>query len=185
MKEDDCLDAALTAEGISQAKEARDSSQCSQAACNLQLLLSSPLSRCIDTADLVFPHRSPPKRIILEELREINGLLLNGKRREKSALEELYPHWDFSGVSNEEDVDWTADELESDESVVARGLRALDLIWEREETEIAVIAHGGFFRKLFSSPSIRNNNVARFSNCECKALKLGRKDGVYDVEQVG
>ncbi|GMI36070.1 hypothetical protein TrCOL_g4431 [Triparma columacea] len=185
MKEDDSLDSALTEEGIVQAKEASDSPMSSQIAEKLELLVSSPLSRCIDTADLIFPRRDPPTRIILEEVREINGLLLNGKRRKRSMLEKLYPHWDFSGVSNDDDVDWTADELESDESVRARGLKALDLLWRRNETEIAIVAHGGFFRKLFSSSSVVvKDDVARFSNCECKAMKFVRKDGVYSIEQV-
>eukprot|EP00520_Triparma_pacifica_P013534 CAMPEP_0118658006 /NCGR_PEP_ID=MMETSP0785-20121206/14327_1 /TAXON_ID=91992 /ORGANISM="Bolidomonas pacifica, Strain CCMP 1866" /LENGTH=189 /DNA_ID=CAMNT_0006550973 /DNA_START=23 /DNA_END=592 /DNA_ORIENTATION=+ len=174
MKEDDSLDAALTKEGVRQAKEAGE--KCSLASSTLQLIVSSPLSRCLDTADLFFPGVSCSK-VVLEEVREINGLLLNGQRRKKSVLAERYPEWDFSRITNEEDSDWSPDELEDDESVVKRGLKALNFIWEREETEIAVVAHGGWFRKVLGMGVVVEGGVERFNNCELKEMTLKKREG--------
>jgi len=124
MKADDALDACLTDEGEEQAKAASMKREVEEAAKNLQLVVASPLSRAIDTANLVFPPSLcplSPKRLILEEVREINGLLLNGQRRTKSVIEQLYPSWDCSRLTTEEDESWTEHELEGDDSVRGRG----------------------------------------------------------------
>ena len=107
----------------------------------IQLVLSSPLSRAVNTADMVFPSEAlpnAPPRIILENLREINGWLLNAKRLTKAQLRDKFPAWDFSLMEDEEDVLWQPDELEDKESTAERGYQALLWTLARDENCIAI-----------------------------------------------
>jgi broad specificity phosphatase PhoE len=122
MEEDDSYDAALTELGEDQASEAGRRGHVRLALRDVDMIASSPLSRALRTADLIFPpHTSPPssssalrssspfeganngtpKRICVEEFREINGRLLNAKRRLRVELERDFPHWDFSLIPRE------------------------------------------------------------------------------------
>ena len=60
MQEDDCFDAPLTELGREQAAAARYSAAAQAAAQHIDLVVASPLSRAIGTADLVFPAASLP-----------------------------------------------------------------------------------------------------------------------------
>lgn len=125
MEEDDEYDAALTKLGEHQAKEAGRRRLIQHALRDVDMIVSSPLSRALKTADLIsppIPHTPPhaqslsaatfsspfegegkgaPRRICVEEFREINGRLLNAKRRPRFELERSFPHWDFSLIPRE------------------------------------------------------------------------------------
>ena len=151
------------------------------------MALFSPLSRAIDTADLVFP-TAPAPRFMAENLREINGWLLNGKRRTRSELHLRYPRYDQSNVLTDEDVLWRPEGLEEDESVRARVNGALKFIWERPETIVAVVAHGGLFKKMCDgNKMVRTvNDIGRFENCQLKSctIKWNEEEGVFEVEEL-
>ncbi|CAK0834830.1 unnamed protein product [Prorocentrum cordatum] len=142
MAADDAFDAPLTEAGVRQAAEAGARAQELGLLLGVELAVASPLSRALDTADALLPPSGPdrggPRRAVLEELREINGLLLNAKRRPRAELEAAYPHWDFSAISPQDDL-WT-EELESRESCAARGRQALGWIWEADESEVPAAA---------------------------------------------
>ena len=90
MEVDDAFDAALTDVGIEQATTASSSAIAKAAAARAQLVVSSPLSRALHTADTVFPPAAVAvgcKRVVLESIREYVGWLVNGSRRPKSVLE--------------------------------------------------------------------------------------------------
>ena len=128
MRQDDVLDAPLTDVGKSQAATSaksisfvhnnNDNSNNSPPP-HVELVVASSLSRAIQTADLVYPTTTvnnndgkPVRRISLEQLREVNGDLLNAKRRRKSELESDFEHWDFDELDGEEDSLWQP-EMES------------------------------------------------------------------------
>jgi broad specificity phosphatase PhoE len=187
MAKDDAFDAPLTPLGISQAAEAAGSAECAAAMASVQLVVASPLSRAIDTADLCFPQdslemasRAVP-RLVKEEAREIAGLLLNGKRRKRSELAALYPHWDCAvGLADEEDAHWEAvggsQALEEEASCRRRGRELLAWVWARPETDVVVVAHGGLFHLLANghSPTVEASEgvQARFTNCELRSCRL-------------
>ena len=58
MRQDDAFDAPLTQLGVEQARAA--SSEAAAVAAQTELVVASPLSRALDTADLVFPPDSTP-----------------------------------------------------------------------------------------------------------------------------
>lgn len=181
MKEDDALDASLTDLGREQARALGASAEGLAASASVHLVVASTLSRAIDTADLAFPVENSfdIPRVVLEDIREINGMLLNGKRRTRSELKaQYYPIWNFDHIQCEEDNPWNKwgpERLEDDESVRARAHAALVWIWERPERDIALVAHGGIFNLLTNGhplvevgPGVNN----RFGNCELRNCLL-------------
>lgn len=178
MAADDAFDAPLTEVGVRQAAEAGALALEMGLLRGVELAVASPLSRALDTADALMQpldfDRGGPRRAVLEELREINGLLLNAKRRPRGELEVAYPHWDFSAMREQDEL-WT-EELESKEACAERGCRALGQIWDAEESEVLVVAHGGLFSFLFGGldPRVRADERlrARFGNCEVRSALL-------------
>jgi broad specificity phosphatase PhoE len=148
----------------------------------VDLVVASPLSRAIDTADLAFPPHHTPNaqgnRECTETVREIMGLLLNGKRRPKSELALLYPHWGFSAVAHEEDVLWAAwgdAALEDAAATQERAHACLAWLWQREERDIALVGHGGIFALLTNGHGLVECGAgvgARFANCELRTCLL-------------
>eukprot|EP00039_Didymoeca_costata_P033224 m.41377 g.41377 ORF g.41377 m.41377 type:complete len:279 (-) comp9759_c0_seq1:51-887(-) len=208
MQEDDEVDARLTEQGKAQAIEAAKSVSAQQAHRTVDLVVSSPLTRALHTADLVFPkqllkeHRKKDiPRVALEDFREINGLLLNGKRSGKPHLKQAFPHWDFSLVEHDDDKTWTAEQLEEMKSVAERAHNCLHWLLSRPEQHIAVVTHGGFLHAMLnehddivikdaepeshkldvsnertSNPNLKNNARRRFRNCEVREMNVSLND---------
>lgn len=189
MKQDDVLDAPLTQQGK---KEALSITPIS----NVDLVVSSPLSRALETADLLFNNKQHPKRrICVEEFREINGLLLNAKRRRVGELQEQFPLWDFSQLTQQEDLLWTS-ELESQQACSERGYRGFCWLMHRPEESIVLVTHGGLLRfsmtqhsniKLVDGRLLQQEQETeerrpvskRFGNCEVRRYQMS-----WDDEQV-
>jgi broad specificity phosphatase PhoE len=178
MKDDDHFDSPLTALGRSQAADTAALPACRAVGATVDLVVSSTLSRAIDTADLTFPvNRTQGRRLCTDSVREILGMLLNGKRRLKSELAALYPHWDFEAVESEEDVLWEAwgDELEGADATKMRAHACLEWLWYREEQDIALVGHGGIFSLLTNDHAFVECGAgvgARFANCELRSCRL-------------
>lgn len=198
MKEDDQFDAELTTLGIAQAEIGRKENKLMLH--GVDLVVSSPLSRTLKTADLILcPEKGleqpliydkslgrndisihHPKRICLEELREINGWLLNAKRRQRGELTKMFhERWDFDLLS-EEDETWGA-ELEEYKDCGERGYLSLLWLLKRNEEKILVVSHGGILRfsmdhELVQVDDSRNDEEKRFSNCEMREYELS-----YDI----
>jgi broad specificity phosphatase PhoE len=196
MKEDDAFDAELTELGKIQAESAGQKHL--ERLSRVQLVVSSPLSRAIQTADLVlcplfssssFSTSSSsssflgvddkrPKRVCVELFREINGWLLNAKRRTRTDLQErFHSEWDFTGLSLE-DESWTED-LESEKSCAERYYQGiLWLLKDREEEVILTVAHGGLLRfGMVDHPNVmvmdgRSSVEKRFGNCELREYEV-------------
>lgn len=155
MEEDDQLDSALTELGERQAAEAGRRGSVKRALRNVDLVVSSPLSRCLRTADLVHspsPPSStsrgdggasppPPRRVFVEDFREINGRLLNARRLPRADLEREFPHWCFRRIPPE-DESWTP-ELETREACARRGYEGLRWVMRQREGRVLVVCHGG------------------------------------------
>lgn len=184
MRQDDCLDSPLTDEGRNQARSV-------YLPVKPDLVVASPLSRALATADLACGSNAHhvSNRISYEGFREINGWLLNAKRRSKSELEELFPHWDFGDLSTDHDALW-GPELEREDACGERGyLGLLRLLTERQENTILLVVHGGLLSFTLNHEKVqvkdkRYNNAnrcsrSRFSNCELR--KYSVEAGVMNV----
>jgi broad specificity phosphatase PhoE len=182
MKEDDAFDADLTPVGRSQAETA---ARLGSKTSTVQLVVSSPLSRALDTAKLVLPDATQAGRrfVACDNLRERSGWFLNARRRPRTEQAARYPACDFSLLESEDDELWLgcADELERTSNVAERGYRLLQWLAEREEEEIAVVAHGGLFHYLLNEhPKVQAADAAaaaRFGNCELRTFTLSWTEG--------
>jgi len=177
MRQDDVLDASLTELGKVQALQARQ--RYKDALETVELIISSPLSRCIQTADLVLCPKTIPslkraKRFCSSHFREINGWLLNAKHRGRDELVDLFSStWDFSSVPCE-DNEWT-EVLESQDSCGERGYQGLLFLMNQPEEKIAVVTHGGILFYLMQHDCVklvdgRDESKRRFHNCELRSF---------------
>jgi len=162
-KEDDILDAPLTESGEAQAlgciltnKKIADRLQ------TIDLVVASPLSRTLHTADLVVntavkqsDSNKEPKRICLEHFRELHGIFLNTKRSDRTILADIYCKWDLSPLESEEDRMWTANVLEEVASCSERGYQGLLLLMRQMEEDIMVVTHGALLMALMIHSNIR------------------------------
>ena len=181
MREDDSLDSPLTPLGQQQADAVAQRLQGLRESNDFDLVVSSPLSRALETADRAWSSCS--NRVCIEGFREINGWLLNAKRRSKSELEDRFPHWDVSHLEHHDDVLWT-DELETNAACSDRGYAGLQWIYQRPESSVLLVAHGGILRfTMDEHPLVRirddrltvdsgRSSKARFSNCELRRYRL-------------
>mmetsp|Transcript_113745 Transcript_113745/g.317696 ORF Transcript_113745/g.317696 Transcript_113745/m.317696 type:complete len:243 (-) Transcript_113745:65-793(-) len=179
MKEDDSFDAALTAAGVEQAERAAEALQQLQGPrgpLGVELVVASPLSRALHTADVVFPQASlpsAPPRVACEYFRERKGVLASCQRRSASALAAAWPHWDFSEVL--EDDAPLSDDLETVEACAQRGYQGLCALWARPEQHLAVVAHGGLLQYLVNDhPRVRTHAslMGHFGNCEVRSCQM-------------
>lgn len=95
--------------------------------------------------------------------------LENAKRRPTSEIGYLYPQWDTSGL-HEHDTLWT-EALEPNHECLGRLLEGVRWLWERPESHIAVVAHGGVFGLMMQHWAAPDAS-ARFRNCELRTLIL-------------
>lgn len=198
MREDDALDADLTELGKDQARKCHQdhfvvAGVTGPNPLGIDLVVASCLSRTMDTADLVFPHVPGIPRISIDKFREVNGNLLNGKRRTKSELEERHSNWNFDSLTTQEDNSWTP-EMEKYEDAAERGYQGLvELLTGETSTTggdtILLVCHGGILRYAMNLHPLvhladeRTTNDAttksvesRFDNCELRKYRLSWKD---------
>jgi len=180
MRQDDVLDAPTTDLGKQQALALHEEHTWD----HLDLIVSSPLSRALETADVIVPptNDNSAKRVCVEDFREINGWLLNAKRRSRQELQEIFTAWDFGEIAQTDDL-WTPT-LEEQVDCAHRGYDGLCWLLNRPEEKILLVCHGGILRFTMdmnpsvcvvdgrTSSSSDRNVKARFGNCELRRYEL-------------
>ena len=177
MRQDDVLDAPTTDLGKSQARAVAEKHSWD----HVELVVSSPLSRALETADLIVP-AGRAKRVCMEHFREINGWLINAQRRNRIELQERFPEWDFGEIAPTDEL-WTPT-LEGEFDCAHRGYQGLCGLLKRPEERILLVTHGGILRFLMNQhPSVvvvdgrlqsskDREARARFGNCELRKYTL-------------
>lgn len=112
MRQDDSLDSALTDLGRQEAASVCKIFENQQQPPDV--VVSSPLSRALETADLALSAEIQPNRVAYEGFREINGWLKNAQRRTMSDLRQRFPDWSFDESMTEKDELWTETLEETD-----------------------------------------------------------------------
>ena len=180
MRQDDVLDAPTTDLGKQQALAVQQGHSWD----HIHLIVSSTLSRALETADIIVPptNNDKIKRVCVETFREINGWLVNAQRRNRSELEETFTMWDFSGISQRDEL-WTP-QLEEQADCADRGYDGLCWLLKRPENNILLVCHGGILRFTMNmnpkvcvvdgrvSTSSTRDVKARFGNCELRRYEL-------------
>lgn len=170
------FDAPLTTLGWGQAQKLSEHIKLT-GAIKPQLVITSPLSRCIQTAIGVFgggipqqPGESafnalmaegvaterpaisscgaPGPFMAVEWCREHIGVHPCDRRRNISELHDQYPAIDFSEIVSDEDVLWKPERRENDDEIQFRAKVFANWLMNLTEVRIAVVAHSGFLWEL-------------------------------------
>ncbi|GAX11140.1 hypothetical protein FisN_9Hu231 [Fistulifera solaris] len=178
----------------------------------IELFVTSPLTRCIQTTTLAFLRGNdyehpPPPIVCVEDVREAYGIYYPDKRREKSKLKvsaadlvairchrvvftdvafvkSVWPQVEFSESMTEHDDDWNEDRRENFADVNARVDRFLAWLVHRPESQIVVVTHGVWMESLFRVHcSTALREDQRVHNCDAFACEIVSKDGVF--QQIG
>ncbi|XP_038897794.1 phosphoglycerate mutase-like protein 1 isoform X2 [Benincasa hispida] len=81
-------------------------------------------------------------------------------------------------IEHDNDILWTPDKRETNDQIVARGLKFLNWLWTRKEKEIAIVTHSAFLFELLKCfgndchPSIKNEICKYFTNCELRSMVI-------------
>lgn len=203
------FDAPLTPLGWQQVDNLRKHVQACGLHKRIELVITSPLLRTMQTAVGVFggegysdrfdvlplmvanagnSDRSAisslncPPIMAVELCREHLGVHPCDKRRHIQEYHCLFPAIDFSLIESDEDVLWKADVRETKAEVAARGVKFMNWLCTRKETEIAVVTHSGFLFHTLSQfgndchPLMRDDISKRFTNCELRSMVIVDKD---------
>lgn len=118
---------------------------------------SSPLSRCVVTADVTFANLSLPRSrpfdpVIKEYLREGISIHTCDRRSSKAYIHELAPHFRFEKGFAQTDELWRGTEGETADHQLARSKEVLDDIFTSDEaTWISITSHSGEIGKLLAT----------------------------------
>ncbi|KAH6763621.1 Phosphoglycerate mutase family protein [Perilla frutescens var. frutescens] len=196
------FDAALTPLGWQQADNLKKHVHSTGLSKKIELVVVSPLLRTMQTAVGVFggggfddginvtlmtenagksgrpaiSSLNAPPFVAMELCREHLGVHWCDKRRSITEYKPLFPAIDFSLAKTDEDTLWSLDVREADKELAERGLKFLNWLWTREESEIAVVTHSGFLIHTLAAfgddchPSVKDEICKPFSNCELRSL---------------
>lgn len=102
---------------------------------NCELLFSSPMKRCLETANLIFPDSNIQT---IEDFRELNFGLFENKNHAELDGNPLYQKWLDSGGKGE------IPQGENFQSFVQRSLKGFkDMISFSRENSVSAVVHGG------------------------------------------
>uniref|UniRef100_A0A7C8YDX0 Phosphoglycerate mutase-like protein 1 n=2 Tax=Opuntia streptacantha TaxID=393608 RepID=A0A7C8YDX0_OPUST len=171
------FDAPLTPLGWQQVDNLRQHVRASGLHKRIELVITSPLLRTMQTAVGVFggegytdrmdvvplmvanagnSYRSAisslncPPIMAVELCREHLGVHPCDKRRTIQEYQLLFPAIDFSLIETDEDAMWKADVRETKAEVAARGMKFMNWLCTRKEQEIAIVTHSGFLLHTLS-----------------------------------
>ncbi|CAN4092279.1 unnamed protein product [Withania somnifera] len=164
------FDAHLTPLGWQQVDHLREHVHASGIFKKVELVITSPLLRCMQTAVGVFGGE--------DYTDGMDGVHWCDKRRSISEYRPLFPAIDFSLVESDDDVLWKPDIRELNKEVASRGIEFLKWLWTRKEKEIAIVTHSGFLTHtlgVFGSdchPDVQREIRRRFQNCELRSMVI-------------
>ncbi|CAN8311871.1 unnamed protein product [Cochlearia groenlandica] len=178
------FDAKLTNHGHQQVKNLREQVVSKGILNRVELVVTSPLTRAMQTAVGVFGNEdkqpngsiiSPPI-LALDVARDRNGLRPADNRRKVSEYKTLFPTIDFSQMESEEDILWNPHVRESEEEMSARGLEFMTWLWKRPEKEVAIVSHGIVLQHMLyvfandRSKPVSDDLYKRFTNGEIRTV---------------
>ncbi|CAM8937683.1 unnamed protein product [Rhodiola kirilowii] len=176
------FDAQLTPLGWQQVDNLRKHVHESGLSKRVELVITSPLMRTMQTAVGVFggdgytdrmdilplmtanagnscrgaiSSLDSPPFLAVEGCREHLGVHPCDSRRNISDYHYLFPAIDFSLIESDEDTLWKPDVRETTQELASRGMEFLNWLWTRKEKEIAIVTHSGF---LFHTLSALGND---------------------------
>ena len=149
------VDTKLTNKGINQAKTLGNTwYELTKTNPNnkIDLIITSPLSRCLQTTTHIFLNHTIAPIISLEGCREYPlGYEYCNKRTNLNILKEEYKHINFSNIYSDEDLLWTEKKetpIELRERVNKFKKKLNSIIEENNYKKIVVVSHSTFLRQF-------------------------------------
>ena len=148
------VDTKLTNNGINQAKNLGNTwYEINKNIPNkIDLIITSPLSRCLQTTTNIFGTTPIAPVLSLEDCREYPlGAHYCNKRTNLKTLKKKYHHIDFSNIYSDEDILWnetkeTEGELEERVNEFKQNLKSI--IKEKNYKNVVIVSHSTFLRKF-------------------------------------
>ncbi|CBK74332.1 Fructose-2,6-bisphosphatase [Butyrivibrio fibrisolvens 16/4] len=135
------------------------------------IVFSSPLLRCIETAGLIYPNQKP---VVIDELRETNFGRFEGKNYKDLSNDIDYQRWIDSGG------DLPFPDGESKAEATRRTIEGFEKVLELSKSyyNVSVIAHGGTIMGILSHIFGGDYYSYHVENCEGYTIDLSH-DGVF------
>ncbi|KAG0448726.1 hypothetical protein HPP92_027693 [Vanilla planifolia] len=146
----------------------------------IDLVITSPLLRTMQTAVGVFGGDG-----FVDEAKGLPLMIENAGNCGRPAISsvETLPFIAVEAcrehlIESNEDNLWKPDVREANEDLADRGIQFINWLWTRKEKEIAIVTHSGFLLhtlKKFSKdfhPLIKDEISKHFANCELRSLVL-------------
>ncbi|KAH1057678.1 hypothetical protein J1N35_035743 [Gossypium stocksii] len=186
------FDAELSPLGLHQVGKLRKDVHASGLLKRIELVITSPLYRTMQTAFGVFGSTESnedagvncPQIMAVELCRDRMGVRPCDMRRRVSECQALFPSIDFSMMDGEEDSMWNPDIRESEEEMAARMGLLMNWLWARPEREIVIVSHGIMLQHILyrlgndCHPSVRTALCKRFDNCELRSVVIVDKSSM-------
>ena len=147
------VDTKLTNRGINQAKNLGNTwSEINKKHNKIDLIITSPLSRCLQTTTNIFGKTPIAPVISFEGCREYPlGAEYCNQRTNLRTLIKKYPHVDFSNIYSNEDILWSETketEVELEERVNEFKQNLKSIIKEKNYKNVVIVSHSTFLRKF-------------------------------------
>ncbi|KAK4359170.1 hypothetical protein RND71_021399 [Anisodus tanguticus] len=174
------FDAHLTPLGWQQVDNLRKHVHASGFSKKVELVITSPLLRCMQTAVGVFGGEGYTDGIDVPPL-----MVTDAGNSNHPAISSLNcpPFIAVEGcrehlIESDDDVLWEPEIRELNEHVASRGIEFFKWLWTRKEKEIAIVTHSGFLTHTLSvfgtdcHPDVKNEIVRRYENCELRSMVI-------------
>ncbi|KAB2076307.1 hypothetical protein ES319_A06G032700v1 [Gossypium barbadense] len=180
------FDAQLSPLGLHQVGKLRNDVHASGLLKRIELVVTSPLYRTMQTAFGVFGSTESnedagvnhPQIMAVELCRDRMGVRPCDMRRRVSECQALFPSIDFSMMDGEDDSLWNPNVRESEEEMAARMVLFIKWLWTRPEQEIVIVSHGIILQQILNvlendcHPTARTALCKRFDNCELRSVVI-------------
>ncbi len=155
------IDTKLTEKGKKQAEKLKEMWHERN---EIELVITSPLSRTLETASILFKDTKVP--ILAQELlREYPlGLDTPNKRKPLTKLIKTYPEIDFSYILSNKDTLWKEHETELPENLKKRVQQTKEWLFLRPEKTIALVGHSTFLHQFLFN-TFDNNEINELQHC--------------------
>ncbi|OWM71357.1 hypothetical protein CDL15_Pgr011486 [Punica granatum] len=171
------LDAQLSPRGWQQVNDLHKHVRDSGLLKRIELVVTSPLSRTMQTATGVFGQSDESEKLpflAVELCRERLGVHPCDKRRSIKEYKSIFPSTDFSQIESNDDILWKPDHRETPEEIAARGVKFMNWLKARPEKEIAVVTHSVFLLHVLNTFGEGNKSEKSnfFKNCELRSMTI-------------
>ncbi|GAY48101.1 hypothetical protein CUMW_109250 [Citrus unshiu] len=186
------FDAQLSPLGWQQVDNLRKRAEASGLARKIDLVITSPLLRTLQTAVGVFGGDGQSQTDGIDAHPSLTATttvncppIVGVELCRERLVRTLALNWGFihvtreeASIESEDDKLWKANTREPFEEVAARGIEFMKWLWTRQEKEIAVVSHGIFLQQTLNAllndcqASFNQELCPRFTNCEIRSVVI-------------